>query len=82
MSLSQDLKGGICYGDCDNKSGQALDRQLPQKLQCRNCEAPGPWLPLLENWLGVSQRAVAVSEWSIVALVISSKLEKNANVGF
>lgn len=36
--------------------------------------APGPWLSLLENRLGVSQRSVAASERSIVALVISSKV--------
>lgn len=47
-----------------------------------------PWSPralagsLLENWLGVPRRSVAGSEYSIVALVIRSKLERNANVGF
>lgn len=56
------------------KSGRRLRTGSYSRSFTAETGAPGPWLSLLENRFGVSQRSVAASERSIVALVISSKV--------
>lgn len=58
------------------KSPVRLGWGQPRKLHWRNVAAPGPRPLLLENWFGLSQPSVAVSECSIVMLVMSCKPKK------